>query len=151
MRFAIGENFSEAVTVVAPVHMIFDDTPNDSDKSFVVPNGETWKLNFAHIIFASTADVGNRQMEMVITNEDGGEILSVVSGVVQGASLSRDYHFIQGTFREGAFISGEIQTPFGIDVYLLPGWSIRFRDSAAIAASADDMTVAIQALRFKGV
>lgn len=151
MRFNFsGDNFSEAVSVVSPIHSVFDNTANDSDKTFTVPDGEMWKLNWAHVTLASTADVGNRQAEMRLLDSDGNVMFSLSAGAVQAASLTHDYHFTQGTYRETAFVANELQVPFGNDVYLPAGWQINFRDSAAIAAAADDMTVAFQVQRFKG-
>lgn len=150
MRFQFGNNYTEGSTNVSPIYSVFDNAANDSNKTFTVPNGEVWKLNFAHITLATSADVGNRQMEMLIADEDGNTMISLAAGAVQAASQTRDYHFMQGTFRETAFVANELQTPFGHDVYLPAGWSIRFRDSAAIAAAADDMTVALQVQQFKG-
>lgn len=154
MRFNFtdnGDNYSEAVTPVAPLHHVFDADANDSDKSFAVPNGETWQLIFAHLVFATTATPGNRQMVMSVTDADGNEMLSLEAGAVQAASLTRDYHFVQGTYRETAFVANELQVPFGGPFFIPGGWSIRFYDSAAVDAAADDLTVAMQLHRYNGV
>jgi len=150
MRLAIGNNFVEGVAVVPPIGNTFDAALDSSNKVYTVPTGEVWKLNFAHVTLVTTATVGNRQMEMDISDASGNLMISVSAGATQAASLTREYHFLQGTFRETAFVANELQTPFGGDIYMGGGWTIRFRDSAAIAAAADDMTVAMQVQKFKG-
>lgn len=138
----------EAVAILPPISNTFNATLNSSNKVFTVPTGEVWKLNFAHITFISDATVGNRQMTMEISDSSANLMISVAAGATQAASLTREYHYLQGTFRETAFVASELQTPFGGDIYMNPGWTIRFRDSAAIAAATDDMTVAMQVQKF---
>lgn len=139
---------ADAVVILPPISNTFNATLNSSNKVFTVPAGEVWKLNFAHVILITDATVGNRQMEMDISDSAGNLMISVSAGATQAASLTREYHFLQGTFRETAFVASELQTPFGGDIYMSAGWTIRFRDSAAIAAATDDMTVAMQVQRF---
>lgn len=143
-----GDNYAEVVTVVSPIDSVFDDSANDSDKSWVVPGGAMWKLNFAHVILVTSADVGNRQIRMSVENEDGDEIIDVTAGTVQAASLTRHYVFLQGIYRETTFIDTELQVPIPQDLYLGPGYTLRFRDAAAIAAAVDDMTVSFQYKNF---
>lgn len=139
-----GDNFSDCVTETPLIADTYDATANDSNKTFVVPNNEMWKINHAHIDFVSSAAVGNRIIQMDVINENGNVINSISAGVVQAASLERHYVFLQGIFRETAFVNGEVQVPIAADLYLPPGYSIKFYDVAAIAADADDMTVAFQ-------
>lgn len=149
-QFQGADAVTQGVSVVNPIASVFDAALDNSNKTFTVPAGEMWKLNWAHITLISTATVGNRQMEMQIFDASNNLMMSVSAGTTQAASLTRDYHFMQGTDRETAFVASELQTPFPADLYLPAGWKIRFRDSAAIAAAADDMTVAMQYQRFKG-
>ena len=53
-------SWSESVAFVAPVGEIYDATANDSDKSWVVPGNEMWRLNFAYVLLAATTAVGSR-------------------------------------------------------------------------------------------
>lgn len=149
-NFSSGDNFTEGVTSVAPIYGVFDSTANDSDKSFTVPAGEMWKLMYANVKLVTSADVGNRQLRFAVTDPNGNEVGYISAGAVQAASLTRSYGFLQGIYRETAFIDGMIQIPIPIDLYLSAGSTIRFYDSAAIAAAADDMTVAFGVQRFKG-
>lgn len=145
MRQAINNlNTSESVAIVSPIDSRFDDTANDSSKSWTVPEGELWKLNFAHIILVSSADVGNRVISIDILDADGNLMLDLFSPVVQAASGTRHYAFFQGIYRETAFAADSIQIPIPKDLWLKAGYTIKAWDRAAIAAAADDMTVAFQ-------
>jgi hypothetical protein len=150
MRFNFGENFTDGVTVVAPIYGVFDDTANDSDKSFTVPDGEMWKLMYANVKLVSSAAVGNRQLRFAVSDPSGNEVGYISAGAVQAASLTRSYGFMQGIYRETAFVDAMIQVPIPVDLYLPAGSVIRFYDSAAVAAAADDMTVSFGVQRFKG-
>jgi hypothetical protein len=154
MRFQFGsapnENYTDGVTVVAPIYGVFDAAANDSDKSFTVPDGEMWKLMYANVKLVTSADVGNRQIRFSVTDPDGNDVGYISAGAVQVASTTRSYGFLQGIYRETAFIDSMIQIPIPVDLYLPAGSTIRFYDSAAIAAAADDMTVSFGVQRFKG-
>lgn len=139
-----GEQFSEVTTEIPPLDHKFDSTTNDSDKSWTVPNNEIWKINWAHIIFTSTATVGDRSVEIEITDADSNDVLDVHPGSVQAASNTYHYVYLQGIYRETSFTLNVMQVPIPKDFYLQPGWTIRFYDSAAIDAAADDMTVSFQ-------
>lgn len=151
MRLEVGSiNYVEGVTEVPPLHGIFDAAANDSDKSYTVPDGEMWKLLYANIKLVTTATVGNRQIRMSVLDADANEVGYISAGAAQAASLTRNYGFMQGIYRETAFVDGMIQVPIPMDLYLPAGYTVRFYDSAAIAAAADDMTVAIGVKRLKG-
>jgi hypothetical protein len=126
------------------ISTVFDALANDSNKSWVVPAGEVWKLNWGHILYVASADAGNRQMEMVVLDDLGQEVYNIFAGGIQGASTTRHYNFAQGVYRETAFTALEIQVPTPIDLYMPAGFTLKFFDSSAIAAAADDMTVAFQ-------
>lgn len=139
---------SSAVVNVPPIGSQFNDAADDSDKSFTVPNNEMWKLNFAHVLYVSSADAGNRIVTVEIDDADGNNLIDLVAGAVQAASTTVHYGFLQGIYRETSVVNGELQVPMPEDCYLGPGYTIRFYDSAAIAASADDMTVSFQYQKF---
>lgn len=128
---------------MAIVHK-YDATADDSSKDFVVPAGKTWRLDWAHIIFTSTATVGNRQIKISLYDSSNVLRADFHAGAVQAASLTRHYIFLPGVYRETTFINDEIQIAIPQNFILLPEWYIRVADSAAIAATADDMTVSMQ-------
>lgn len=124
----------------------YDSAANDSDKTFVVPDGATWELMWAHVSLVSTATVGNRQIRMAILDDDGVERADIHAGAVQAASLTRHYLFMKGVYRETAFVDDEMHVPFPHDLILHAGWQIRIYDESAVAAAADDMTVSFQVI-----
>jgi hypothetical protein len=124
---------------------VFDDTANDSDKSWVVPSKRTWKINWLHVILVTTATAGNRQVTVEIQDADSNVLMHLVAGTVQAASLTRHYGYLQGIYRETSFVGDELQVPIPQDLYLAPGYTLRVYDSAAVDAAADDMTVSFQA------
>lgn len=139
-----GDNFSECTTETPALGSVYDATANDSSKSWIVPGNELWKLNHAHIDLVTSADVGNRLIQMDVLDENSNVVTSITAGVVQAAGLTRHYAFFQGIYRETAFVNNEVQVPVPADLYLPAGYTIKFYDVAAIAAAADDMTVAFQ-------
>lgn len=151
MRFEHGNNYTEGVTEIAPIETIFDDTANDSNKSWVVPDNETWLLNLAHVILATSADVGNRIISLDILDENGDLVIDMYSAANHAASTTNHYAFHQGIYRETTFTANSIQIPTPKDLYLKPGYTLKMWDKAAIAPAADDMTVSFQYKVFKGV
>lgn len=150
MRFLFGTNYTEGITQVAPIAGVYDATANDSDKSFTVPDGEMWKLLHGNVILVTSATVGNRQIRFTVTDQDGNIVGYIPAGAVQAASTTRSYGFMQGIYRETAFVDTMIQVPIPIDLYLPSGSTVRFHDFAAIDAAADDMTVSFGYQVFKG-
>lgn len=151
MRFEHANgNYSDACTPVAPLIVRFDNAADDSNKSYAVPAGEMWKLTQAFVTLVTSATVGNRQIRFSVVDPDGNQIGYISSGAVQAASTTRGYGFMQGIYRETTFIDGMIQIPIPVDLYLVAGSSIRFWDSAAVDAAADDLTVSFTVQRYKG-
>jgi hypothetical protein len=130
------------------IQYTYDATTNDSNKTFTVPTGKTWRLDWLHVLYVSTATVGNRQIEVKIT--DASDVLRIDfhAGTTQAASLTRHYAFQPGIFRETAFVDNEIQIAIPMNMILPAGWKIVVYDSASSGAgidpAADDMTVSFQ-------
>lgn len=130
----------------------FDSDANDSDKSWVVPTGKVWYINWAHVILTTTATAGNRVMTLEVLDDSSNDVLDIHPGAVQAASNVYHYTFMQGVYREATVnttaivspVTGTLQIPIPKDLMLKPGWTIRIYDAAAIAAAADDMTVSFQ-------
>lgn len=126
------------------VENIRDAVANLSNKQWLVPEGEMWRILSACVSLATTSTVGNRVMCLQVLNEDGDQIKRLVPGNVQAASTTVYYCFLQGIYRETSVINSTIESPIPIDFYVLPGNTIRFCDISAIAVGADDMVVAFQ-------
>ena len=144
------QHYSQSVMELPCITRVIDATANDSDKTLTVPAGEMWKLNYMLVTLVTTAAVGNRQLLIEASDSLGNLLGRISAGAVQAASLTRYYSIMQGIYRENAFINDEIQVPMPMDTYLKPGSTLRVRDSAAIAAAADDMTISISYKKYVG-
>jgi hypothetical protein len=118
-----------------------DATANDSDKTFTVPAGHAWCVRSVFALLVSTATVGNRQMDLSITDASDNEIMRFQAGATQAASLTRRYTWAPSlpagaVFSAGGYITG----PLPEDLVLPAGFKVRVFDSAAIDAAADDLT-----------
>jgi hypothetical protein len=152
MRIQLNNNnYSDVVTPIIQPGFTYDADLNDSDKTFTVPTGEMWRLLYANATLITTATVGNRQVRMEVSDPSGNPMGYISSGAVQAASLTRHYGFMQGIYRETSFIDGMIQIPIPVDLFLPAGATIRFYDSAAVDAAADDLTVAFGYAKYKGM
>ena len=129
-------------------YKLFDAALNDSDKSFVVPTGETWDLQYLHVKLINTATVGNRQVTLLVTDDSSNVITKTTAGAVQAASATVDYIFGHSLIRETSVVAGVLTCTIADDLILLPGWTLRVYDSAAVDAAADDMTVSFLAKQF---
>ena len=125
------------------IKLIREATANDSDKSFTVPGAETWKVMFGHVILASTATVGNRQLLITVADENSNIIFNTYAGAVQVASNTYNYTLAQSATRETTVVANSLQVPIPQDLILLPGYTIRVYDVTAVDAAADDMTVSL--------
>jgi len=145
-----NDNYVEAVTETPIIHRVLDETPNDSDKMFTVPNGEMWHLNTVYAKLSTTAVAGDRQMTIEALNSAGTVIGRISAGATQPASTTRHYQGMQGTYRETSFVNNDIHVPIPADAYLSAGSSLRVYDSAAIDPTGDDMTFGLSVKKYKG-
>lgn len=122
---------------------ILDEALNDSDKPFVVPTGNRYLFHYGQVTLISSAVVGNRQMALEIQDAAAKVVFRSLAGAIQAENLTREYHFTPDVSREAAFVSGQIMVPVPPKLIMPPGWTMRFYDTAAIDAAADDMTVAV--------
>lgn len=116
---------------------------NDSSKSFQVPVGRTWKIQFLSVDLVSTATVGNRQITLDVYDgsvASGNLVYSINAGAVQAASATVRYEFYPQAPNETSVVNGGLKTHLP-DIILSSQWSINVSDSAAVDAAADDMTV----------
>jgi len=124
-----------------------DAAANDSDKTITVPAGMTWIISNIFITLATSADVGNRQMTVLISDPSAVVLGNIKADSVQAASTT-EYYSVSPV----AGIATE--APAGYHYASLPGFildagsTIRVYDSAAVAAAADDMTVTVSGQAF---
>lgn len=118
----------------------YDDTADDSDKTFTVPANKLWKLKYIFARLVTTATVGNRGLEIQIG--DGTNTIAYFgNGGVQAASTTTNNMFYNGAPNITTGSNRAIGIPG--DLYLPAGYTIKIWDTAAVDAAADDMTVAI--------
>lgn len=104
---------------------------------------EEQRLLWVHVVYTSTATVGNRQIVFQLKNTDGNVIYDAHAGAVQAASNVYHYEFMQGIYRETAFIDNAINVPIPVDLILPAGTTITIYDSANIAVG-DSMVINYQ-------
>jgi hypothetical protein len=120
-----------------------DATADDSDKTYVVPAGKAWLLRSVYAQLVSTATVGNRQLDILLTDGSDNALARYKAGAVQAASLTREYVFAPQHPQETGFTGTTMLRALGEGLILPAGYKVRVFDSAAIAAAADDLTVRI--------
>lgn len=119
---------------------ITDITLNDSNKTFTVPENKTWRLLYGNFVLATSADVGNRIMRVDIKDNSLNVLYTTFASAVQAASLTEDYSL--GRFATAAEPrAGSHELPIPEDLFLPAGFQISIKDEAAIAATADDLTI----------
>ncbi len=113
---------------------------NDSSKVFTVPSGETWIITHIHATLIATGDAGNRRLRVRVRDVDDTVIGTFEAGAVRAATGTQNVDFFPGAPDSTTEIAGTLKTSIPI-LILLPGWDLVVEDGAAIAASADDLTV----------
>ena len=120
------------------LRLISDVAANDSDKTLTVPAGKVWEVLWMSCSLATTADVGNRVMSILVG--DGTSTVGYCKAAdVQAASVTEYYNFGgYGTASESPATYHFIPLP----QYILPAaYTLRVYDSAAVAAAGDDLTI----------
>lgn len=120
-----------------------DAANDDSDKTFTVPSGKSWRVLTVFVNLTTTATVGNRQVEVRYTNGADSAVAVMSAGAVQAASLARNYTFGLGLADLTAFRDTDKLTGPLPDAALPEGYKVRVYDRAAVDAAADDMHVRV--------
>lgn len=131
------------------IDYLTDTVANDSNKAFTVPSGVNYQLLGGLAALTTTATVGNRQVDLRIT--DGtNTIITIAAGGTQAASLTRQYQYVIGEAAPAAVAGTLFVCPIPADLILLPAWTIQILDSAAIDAAADDLTLRLLVKVYSG-
>lgn len=118
-----------------------EETTNDSDKAFVTPVDVEREIAWVWVELTTTVVVGNRLMCLQVLDEAGDLIFEALATPVQAASLTRYYLFAEHVPQAAAFVNVDYASITIPRMPLLPGWSVRVFDRAAVDAAADDMVV----------
>ena len=116
---------------------------NNSNKTVTVPANKQWFVKSIYAKLISTATVGNRQLDVNITDDSDNVLLKYKAGAVQAASLTEEYVFAPSHPQETGFTANVMLRALGENIVLPAGYKIRIYDSAAIDAAADDLTIRI--------
>ena len=122
---------------------VSDAAANDSDKTFTVPASKTYIVHSVAALLVSTSDAGNRQLDVLLTDASDNVIAKYVAGAVQPQSQSYTYVFAVNHPQETGFTGDVMLRALGENIPLPGGYKIRVYASAAIQATADDLTVRI--------
>jgi hypothetical protein len=127
---------------------IIDPAANDSSKDFTFNASVVLKWLF--IKFVASATVGNRTLVLEVLDNAGSPATRyyVPLGPNVAASATRYFVLQPGVQHEASFggpNSDHIHAPCIDGMLIREGWIMRIRDSAAVDAAADDMTVYGQA------
>ena len=128
--------------------LVSDETLNDSDKTLTVPATYEYQILWIWIELATTATVGDRQIEIRLLDDAADTIGQFRAGVVQAASLTRYYMFAASLadllgFRDTDYL----MSPIPPTLFVSAGQAIRIWDNNAVDAAADDMIIQMQVAR----
>jgi hypothetical protein len=127
------------------VSSAIDADVNRSNKSWAVPDATEWQVLFIGINYTSTADAGDRLLQVQVERAGVVHCILGTAGVVQPASKVYTYTFASGLADLAAIRdTTKMFTPIPPTSILRAGDTLRIWDCKAIAAVADDMTVTIQ-------
>lgn len=123
------------------LRLVSDTAADDSDKTLTVDSGKNWHVHWIHVALVTSGDVGNRQLELRVTDDSDNVIFQISAGAVQAASTTRQYEFTPVVALSTAAVDGKLLVPIPPLLVLASGYKVRVLDNAAIAATADDMTI----------
>lgn len=138
-----GRVAADRTTPYLTLSQTADATADDSDKTFTAPASRQWRVRSIGVRLVTTATVGNRQLDILITDGSDNLLIKLAAGAVQAASLTRDYTFAPALPNDTAFANGAMARALPEGLVLPAGYKVRVYDSAAIDAAADDLTVRI--------
>jgi len=119
---------------------IFDNSANDSSKTFTVPLGHRWEVEYVHILYIASADVGTRNV--VIRINDGSDLL--YEGEMEVQPVASGTENCMWSYRCATSDNSLSRYVFQhFPKHVLSGQTIEVIDRQAIANTADDMTVSI--------
>lgn len=136
-----------AVAALGNVTEVTEFAMNTSNKLLFVPAGKQWRLVSIFVKYVSTSTAGNRQVDIIVYDTAGNAMARYAAGAVQVASRTQYFHFAPSHPQETAFTpaatNGVMLRQISDSLWLTAGMAIRVWDSAAIAATADDLAVTV--------
>jgi hypothetical protein len=105
--------------------------------TYTVQFTEPKVLLWAHVVYTPSATVGNRQLLLRMLNGSDVFIMDTHAGAVFGATTVRHFLFVQGIYRETAFVDNELEVAIPKDMVFPAGYKLNLIDEANIDAAAD--------------
>lgn len=129
---------------------------NDSDKSFTVPTGKAWLIQYVRAQIATSADVGNRSLLISFTNgatvlhNSGytGNIAASQTGIILAYPKATPSSTVGDTINEDFTAANVLRITNFPDMLLSSGCVVRVFDRNVIAAGADDMIVVLHYVEY---
>jgi hypothetical protein len=126
-----------------------DAIANDSDKTFTVPTGKIVRPLYIRVQIATSADAGNRILQVRMTNGTDGiwagplsaNIAANLQGVLMMAPGQAYSTGLQEATQDTQYTCNVAVLANLPEMYLLAGYVINFVEANAVAVGADDMTV----------
>ena len=122
---------------------VADSVAVPSDLTFTVPSGHVWRIGSIAATLVTSAEAGDRQLEVLLTDSADNIVGKYIAGAVQAASLTRVYVFSPGHPQETGFANGLMLRALASELQLPGGFKCRVYDSAAIDTEDDVLTVRI--------
>ena len=126
-----------------PELLVKDETPNNSDKMFVVPVGKVWDIHSIQALLDATAIMGNRILFITVLDATGAEVHRLQAGAAQTANQSIFYTFSAGYPRETTLSATVLTGPLPQPLSLPAGFQLHIFDGQVIDPTADDLKVYI--------
>lgn len=105
--------------------------------TYTVPAGRGKQLLFGHIKLTTNATVANRRVIISLLDASDNVINDVHSGAVVAASQTDVHHeFMQGVYRETAFIANTLQVPIPMDWIGPAGYKFRVSIENGVAGDS---------------
>lgn len=130
------------------IRAIFDGSLNSSVKNFTVPTGKRWEILYISVKFVTSAQTGNRTLEVRLTDPSGNFFFRGTSEQVQAASGTTVYNFLPG-ISDAASAGARVMIPLPVQCILPQNFVLTIVDNATIDVSVDDMSVHILLKEFE--
>ena len=102
-----------------------------------VPAGHTQQLIFGHITLTTDATAADRRVVVGLYDEADNMLIDIHAGATTPASqASQHIEFMQGVYRETAFIAGTLQVPIPINFVAPAGYKFKITVDGGVAGDS---------------
>lgn len=112
-------------------------TAGNATSTLTIPGDKPWRIAHGMLGLTTDATAANRYVRIQILDANDNLMLCQCAGAPVTASLTGQQHaFMQGIYRETAFISGVLQVLIAAGMILQPGWKLRTVVTAGVAGDS---------------